>query len=143
MIDQMSYPNSLTIDTINFCYARCPFCPLFRGEAQMDRQIRPATVMSQEVYEKILRQASQWERRPTVIQQCANAETLQDPKILDRLASLHEFGLASITTLLTNGHFLNERIAGAILDAGVSQIMVGFDRASKQVYEAQSRALQL
>jgi MoaA/NifB/PqqE/SkfB family radical SAM enzyme len=136
MTEQMSYPNSLTIDTINFCNARCPFCPLFRGEAQMDRNVRPATVMSQEVYRRILTQASEWPQPPSLIQQCANAETLQDPKFLDRLASLAEFGLAPITTLLTNGQFLNDRNARGILESGIAQVMIGFDGASKQVYEA-------
>ena len=102
----------------------------------MDREIRPAAVMCQKTYEKILRQVSNWPQQPDVIQHSANSESLLDPKILDRLAALHKFGLGHRAMLLTNGAFLKEQIAEAILRAGVGTLMIGFDGASKEVYEA-------
>src|SRR5271154_1963044 len=34
-------PDTILLDTTNFCNARCPFCPLFVGEWQVDRRGRP------------------------------------------------------------------------------------------------------
>ena len=44
MIEQL--PDVVLLDTTNVCNARCPFCPLFDGEWQIDRSIRPAAIMN-------------------------------------------------------------------------------------------------
>lgn len=134
MIEQL--PDVVLLDTTNVCNARCPFCPLFDGEWQIDRSIRPAAIMKQDLYENILAQISGWAVRPSAIIHSANAEILQDPKLAERLAALKKYGLADLTLLYTNGQFLNEKSAKAILDAGIRQIVVGFDGATKEVFEA-------
>jgi MoaA/NifB/PqqE/SkfB family radical SAM enzyme len=90
--EQVSYPPSITLDTTNFCNARCPFCPLFVGDSQMDRSIRPATAMSNELFEKILSEIHGWPLRPYSIQMSANGEILQDPKVFDRIREIRKFG---------------------------------------------------
>jgi radical SAM protein with 4Fe4S-binding SPASM domain len=132
----MDYPAVVLLDTTNVCNARCPFCPLFEGEWQIDRSTRPAAIMKQELYERLLEQISQWEKRPSDIIHSANAEVLQDPKLVDRLKALKKFDLSHNTVLLTNGQFLSERNSRAILEAEVRQIIIGFDGATKEVFEA-------
>jgi hypothetical protein len=44
------YPRYVGIETINTCNARCPFCPLFQGSAQMSRAARPARIMDAELF---------------------------------------------------------------------------------------------
>jgi radical SAM protein with 4Fe4S-binding SPASM domain len=134
MIEQ--FPQVVLLDTTNVCNARCPFCPLFDGEWQIDRSIRPAAIMKQDLYEKILAEISRWAVRPSAVIHSANAEILQDPKLGERLAALKKYGLADLTLLYTNGQFLNEKNAKVILDAGIRQIVVGFDGATKEVFEA-------
>jgi pyruvate-formate lyase-activating enzyme len=136
MGQELLFPSFVAIDTLNTCNARCPFCPLFVGEAQMDRRTQPATIMSQELFEKILGQIASWEKRPGSVAAAANGETLQDPNIELKLKALHRFGLNDITTLLTNAHFLDEKVANAILDAEIADLLIGFDGATKEVYEA-------
>ena len=131
-----SYPTEVTIDTLNVCNARCPFCPLFQGDSQMDRMRRPAQVMDQELYDRIFDELSRWDVKPSTITQCVNSETLQDPKILVRLATIGRHGFGSVTRILTNGQFLSEKTAAALLNAEIAQIMIGFDGATKDVYEA-------
>jgi MoaA/NifB/PqqE/SkfB family radical SAM enzyme len=131
----LQYPGTILLDTSNFCNARCPFCPLFVGEWQMDRSTRPAGVMPQELFDRIVREIGEWQPRPTLIIS-ANAEILQDPMLHERLASLCDHGLASSTVLLTNAHLLGEHAAAAVLGAGIRQMIIGFDGASREVYEA-------
>src|ERR1700722_8103779 len=130
----MDYPAVVLLDTTNVCNARCPFCPLFEGEWQIDRSTRPAAIMKQELYERLLEQISQWEKRPSDIIHSANAEVLQDPKLIDRLKALKKFDLSHNTVLLTNGQFLSEKNSRAILEAEVRQIIIGFDGATKEVF---------
>lgn len=130
-----SYPSYIGIDTINFCNARCPFCPLFQGDAQMDRSIRPATVMPQALFERLLEQIADWKRQPLGLQLNRNAELLQDPLLFDRLAGIKRSGLGGVTTLLSNAQLLGRPASEAILDAGIKDIMIGFDGASKEIYE--------
>jgi len=130
------YPAFIALDTLNVCNARCPFCPLFVGEAQFDRQRRPAKVMDQGLFEKILTEVASWPQWPASIAFAANGETLQDPKILDRLLTLQRLGLGRTVTLLTNAQFLTGPVARAILDADIYQLMIGFDGATKSTYEA-------
>ena len=128
-------PGTILMDTTNVCNARCPFCPLFVGEWQIDRRTRPAGVMSQDLFERIIGELSAWERNFTLVMS-SNAEILQDPMLLERLGALRARDLAGSTVLLTNGQFLDGNAAAAILDAGISRIIVGFDGASREVYEA-------
>jgi MoaA/NifB/PqqE/SkfB family radical SAM enzyme len=128
-------PNTILLDTTNFCNARCPFCPLFAGEWQMDRRIRPAEVMTQKLFERIVGEIGEWTQNCTLVMS-SNAEILQDPMLDKRLRALRAQGVAGSTVLLTNGQLLDGDAAVAILDAGISRMIVGFDGASREVYEA-------
>ncbi len=130
-----SFPSTVLIDTTNVCNARCPFCPLFFGDSQFDRKIRPATVMSSNLYNKLISEISKWEVRPDTLIHSANGEFLQDPHVLDRLATLRDNGLGPITVILTNGQYWSTKISQAILDAEIGEVILGFDGATKEVYE--------
>jgi pyruvate-formate lyase-activating enzyme len=131
----LEFPTTVLLDTTNLCNARCPFCPLFVGNHQVDRTVRPATVMDQALYERILTELAGWNRE-VVIVSSSNGEILQDPKFIERMAAVHRIGIGRFIHLLTNGQFLNADASAAILDAGVARIILGFDGASKEVYEA-------
>ncbi len=131
-----SFPTTLLVDTTNVCNARCPFCPLFEGDSKVDRALRPATIMNLDLYTKIMEEVSAWEVKPIDIVHSPNGECLQDPKILSRLHILKHLDLATRTTLLTNGQYLSPQTSEAILTAGISKVCVGFDGATKEVYEA-------
>jgi len=129
------FPSTVLIDTTNVCNARCPFCPLFFGDSQFDRKIRPATVMSSDLYNKLISEISKWEARPATLIHSANGEFLQDPHVLDRLATLRDNGLGPITVILTNGQYWSTKTSQAILDAEIGEVILGFDGATKEVYE--------
>lgn len=136
-IDDVSYyPPEVYLETINTCNASCPFCPLFQGDSLLDRMHRPATIMPLAVFEKCVRQIAAWPRLPATIYPHGNGEPLQDPHFARRLGLLAEFGLGRLVNLHTNGQFLSDEMARAILGAGVRTISIAFDGATKKVYEA-------
>jgi radical SAM protein with 4Fe4S-binding SPASM domain len=63
-----------------------------------------------------------------------NGEPLSDPLFSNRLAVLRELRLGHIVDLQTNGQYLGEEVAKAILDTGVRRITLGFDGATQDVY---------
>ena len=130
------YPDSVGIETLNTCNARCIFCPLFQGDHQLDRKVRPATILEQATFEKYLAEIAGWERTPSTLFLNMDGEPLQDPLFCQRLEALKRFDLARVTSLQTNGQLLDEKKAQAILDAGLSVTVFGFDGATKAVYEA-------
>ena len=130
------YPIDVSIETINACNARCPFCPLFQGSTPMDRHQRPAMIMSDELFEKCVREIASWPQPPSALYLNTNGEPLLDPKFPDRLTRIGELGLGEIVTLNTNAQFLSPPLAKAILWAKVRTINIAFDGATKETYEA-------
>jgi MoaA/NifB/PqqE/SkfB family radical SAM enzyme len=135
-MNEYEYPPTVIMDTTNVCNARCPFCPLFQGSAQFDRKIRPATVMPLDLYERLISEIASWPTRPYSLVHSANGEILQDPKARSRFDIIQHYGLPDITTLLTNAQYLDEQTANSILENEIGQLTIGFDGASKVIYEA-------
>ena len=92
--------------------------------------------MTWTVFEKSVREIASWPRLPWTLYPHANGEPLQDPLFARRLELLGELNLGRLVNLHTNGQFLNENMARAVLAAGVRTISIAFDGASKEVYEA-------
>ena len=102
----------------------------------MNRKIRPAKILDQDVFESYLAEIASWEREPETIFLNMDGEPLQDPLFCQRVEALKNYDLARLTTLQTNGQLLDEEKAQAILNAGLAGIVFGFDGATKEIYEA-------
>lgn len=127
-------PQHVNIETVNFCNARCPFCPLFQGPNQLDRSIRPAHVMSDDLYLEIVRQIASWRPAPTLTLNM-DGEPLLDPRFAQRLEILARAGLSARAHIQTNGQFLDDERSRAILQAPLGQVHYAFDGATKETYE--------
>ncbi len=130
-----SFPSTVGLETINTCNARCVFCPLFQGEYQLDRQIRPATILDQKMYEAFLEEIAGWAEQPRSFFLNMDGEPLQDPLFCERMTAIAKYGFGPRATLQTNGQLLDEKKARAILDAKINNVVFGFDGATKETYE--------
>lgn len=126
-------PRIVVIDTVNTCNAKCPFCPLFQGEAKL---CRPPAVMSKEMSESLIRDISQWAEPPGSVWLGMNGEPLMDPMFAVRMDQIMYYGLGPRMALQTNGQLLDAAKARAILEAEIDKVVFGFDGATKAVYEA-------
>ena len=127
-------PRHINIETVNYCNARCSFCPLFQGPEQLDRHQRPAQIMSAELFASILGQIGGWTEKPTMTINM-DGEPLMDPFLTDRMDALRAAGLAGLSHIETNGHLLTARQARGILEAGLGEVRFAFDGATKKTYE--------
>ncbi|TMJ05918.1 MAG: radical SAM protein [Alphaproteobacteria bacterium] len=128
------YPLHLNIETVNYCNARCPFCPLFQGSEPLDRQIRPAQVMPADLFEAIVGQIARWPTKPTMTINM-DGEPLMDPYFEGRMNALRSAGLAGFAHIETNGHLLTPQKAVVILQAPLGEVRYAFDGATKATYE--------
>ncbi len=116
-------PVEYIVETTAKCNLYCPMCP-------RETHKQPKADMSEDVYEKLVRQAGGTAEHMMLI---GLGEPFMDPRIFDRIEFCHRH---SVSTLLsTNGTFLDERIAARVLDSPLEQITLSFDGASKESFE--------
>ncbi|MBW2999235.1 radical SAM protein [Candidatus Woesearchaeota archaeon] len=129
---KLSFPKKIAIETTTHCNAVCPFCPIHGPESDMTR---PKGIMSMELFEKIMRQVHKNQDYIETIYLNVCGEPLIEPEFISRLHVIEEFGIGEKIDIQTNGQFLTEEKAKAILNAKIGCITLGFDGASKEVYE--------
>lgn len=130
-----AFPATVSLETVNYCNAACTFCPLFAGNDRIDRTLRPAMMMDQDLFMKLIEEIATWDVRPTVFLNM-DGEPLLDKHFKERLMILQKANLSQKVNLQTNGEYLTPEISASIVKAGLSLITIGFDGASKEVYES-------
>lgn len=132
----MRFPLQVSIETVNFCNARCPFCPLFVGERQIDRDLRPPHTMTMALFTAVVDQIAAWDELPEFISLNMDGEPLMDAHLPARLAALKARALAGRTFIQTNGHLMSAALARAIAEGGIGTVYFALDGATRETYEA-------
>lgn len=130
-----AFPVTVSLETINYCNAACIFCPLFGGNDRIDRKLRPAMMMDQDLFTKLVKEITTWDVKPKIFLNM-DGEPLLDKYCKERLTILQKADLSQHVSLQTNGEYLTPEISAAILKVGLSSVTIGFDGASKEVYES-------
>jgi MoaA/NifB/PqqE/SkfB family radical SAM enzyme len=119
------FPNTVRIETTNACNAKCVICP----HRQMQR---PVCNMDDALYEKIIDECSTYN--------CGNihlhnfGEPLLDRKLAERVQYAKEKGIRKVA-IFSNGSLLTAEKANELMDAGLDQIKVSFDGATREEFE--------
>jgi len=129
-------PAVVALETVNYCNSKCVFCPLFQGQDRLDRKLRPKTTMSMDLFKKIVMEMTSWPEAPQGIYLNVHGEPLLDRLFEERLTLLQEFALSRLVDLQTNGEFLTPPRSAAIVRSGVGRVTLGFDGATREVYES-------
>ena len=116
-------PVEYIVETTAKCNLYCPMCP-------RETHLQPKADMSDDVFERLVRESGSTAEHMMLI---GLGEPFMDRRIFERIEFCHRH---SISTLLsTNGTFLDERLAGRILESPLEQITLSFDGASKESFE--------
>ena len=116
-------PVEYIVETTAKCNLYCPMCP-------RETHKQPKADMSESVFERLVRESGATAEHMMLI---GLGEPFMDPHIFERIELCHRH---SISTLLsTNGTFLDERLAGRVLDSPLEQITLSFDGARKETFE--------
>jgi len=116
-------PVEYIVETTAKCNLYCPMCP-------RETHKQPKADMADGIFDSLVAQAGRSAEHMMLI---GLGEPFMDPRIFPRIEFCHRH---SISTLLsTNGTFLDEALAGRILDSPLEQITLSFDGAKKETFE--------
>jgi sulfatase maturation enzyme AslB (radical SAM superfamily) len=119
------FPRVVRIETTNACNARCTICPHRTLRRKIER-------MDDGLFTRI-------------IDECAGAgcaevhlhnfgEPLLDSRLADRIRYAKQQGLPKVK-IFSNGSLLDERRARELIDAGLDEIKISFDGATREEFE--------
>ncbi len=130
------FPSVIGIETTAFCNAVCPFCPLHGKDGDLRR---PKGFMTKDLFEKVAVELSAHRNGIDTIFLNVCGEPLLDPDFPSRIETLRRYKLTPKLDIQTNGQFLKESFCRDILNNSVKCITLGFDGASKEIYEDHRR----
>ncbi len=125
--DRTRFPRLVAIETTNYCNAKCVFCPnalLKRGRQHM----------SDELFESIVEQCREFPLG--AIEPFLQGEPFSDPKILNRLETIHRRLPDTKLRLYSNGYALTPARADALMEFGLDHLYISLNTTDAQRYRA-------
>ena len=116
-------PFAFQIEATNYCNLRCPMCP-------HDLMEREVGYMSFDLFKRVIDEVRDYS---TEVRLHNMGESLFHRQIDQLIDYAKANGIK--TVLSSNASALTERAAIKILDAGLDELLISFDGASKETYE--------
>jgi hypothetical protein len=120
-----SFPALVRIETTNACNARCTICP------HQNLQ-RPIEHMSDELFAQIIDECSAAGCKEVHLHNFG--EPLLDKHLAERVAHAKRQGIKKVK-IFSNGSLLNDARARALIEAGLDEIKISFDGATREEFE--------
>ena len=121
------FPKYINIETRNTCNARCSMCAI-------DFDNRPLITMKQELFNKIVKEISEWKDHVRLVNLYFDNEPLLDRKLHLRIKELKDAGTKRVV-IATNASALNQVRSKELILSGLDEIYIGLDSLKKSVYE--------
>jgi hypothetical protein len=125
---KMELPLSVQIETAMACNLRCPMCPVPTAKVNMEG--RSAGIMSVATFDRIVDQISD---KPRTIGLTMMGEPTLNKHLVYFVRKARERG--HYVAMTTNGTLLDEKKSRELLAAGLNNMKVSFDGATKATYE--------
>jgi MoaA/NifB/PqqE/SkfB family radical SAM enzyme len=119
-------PEIVQIESTNSCNAKCVFCP-------RDEMHRPEGVMSFDLFRKVVDECA--ELGITHVRMHNYGESFLDRQLVDKVRYAKEKGIKEVG-MISNGSLITERVARAVIDAGLDAINISVDASGKEVFES-------
>ncbi|MGB1100694.1 MAG: radical SAM/SPASM domain-containing protein [Flavobacteriales bacterium] len=117
-------PTSLSIEPTTSCNLRCPECP-----SGLRSFTRPTGMLNVDHACRWIDELAPW---LTYVNLYFQGEPLLHPKLDQLMAQCHRHGIYSSTS--TNAHHLTEAKCEALIDAGLSRLIVSIDGLTQETY---------
>ena len=118
-------PISITVEPTTACNLACPECP--SGLKQFSR---PTGNMKLNVFENLL---DQIRHTTSYMIFYFQGEPFIHPSLLEMIKAASKKNIYTATS--TNAHFINEAKAKAIVESGLSRLIISIDGSTQEVYE--------
>lgn len=120
-----SFPAVVRIETTNACNARCVICP-------HKDMARPVQHMDDALFERIVNECGA--NRCKEIHLHNFGEPLLDKRLEDRVRYAKQKGVAKVK-IISNGSLLTPERARGLIEAGLNEIKISFDGATREEFE--------
>lgn len=118
-------PHRVMVENTNICNANCVFCP-------HKKMKRKTGIMSMDLFKKIIDECADTGIDYVTIY--GFGEPLLDNKFIEKVKYAKEKGLSRVTTN-TNAAFMTKEKAKEIIKAGLDEIYISFDAATRKTYK--------
>lgn len=125
------FPAVVRIETTNACNARCVICP-------HQRMNRPVRQMDEAVFRRIIDECAAWPGREVHLHNFG--EPLLDKVLEERVRYAKDKGIAKVK-IFSNGSLLTAERARRLIEAGLDEIKISFDGATREEFESIRRPL--
>jgi hypothetical protein len=119
------FPNTVRIETTNACNSKCVIC----AHSKMQR---PISSMSDDLYKRLIDECAQYNCETVHLHNFG--EPLMDKGLVRRVEYAKKKGLKRVK-IFSNGSLLTVDKASQLIDAGLDEIKISFDGATKQEFE--------
>ncbi len=134
----LATPFVVFLDPSDICNFRCKFCPT--GDANLMKSVnRPAGIMDFNLYQKILRDLSEFENPIKVLRLYKDGEPLLHPRFAQMIRLAKESGCTLQVDTTTNASLLTPDISLKLIDAGLDRINISINGLSDQAYREFTR----
>ena len=124
-------PTFVSVEPANFCQLRCPECPVGTASRLSPLASSPNRLMPMPLFHRILDQVHS---SAHTMQFYFQGEPLLNRQLPEMIAAAHQLGLYTIVS--TNAQALNQEMADALVQSGLSRIIVSIDGFTQESYEA-------
>jgi hypothetical protein len=118
-------PEIVQIESTNICNAKCVFCP-------RDDMHRKQGVMSRELFRKIADECAAL--GITHVRMHNYGEAFLDRYLTEKVRYAKEKGIREVG-MISNGSLITEKVARAMIEAGLDAINISIDAGGKDVFE--------
>lgn len=127
----LSTPYIVYIDPSGACNFKCNFCPCYMSDYRAEER---HTVMSMELFEKILRDLKEMDEQIKVVYLWGFGEPLVNRNLPDMVKRLREEQVCRDIRIYTNGSLLSPEVGHALVDYGVNLIRVSLEGINAETY---------
>lgn len=121
----LDYPLDLSIETVDYCNYRCPYCP------RVDEPGSGARI-EEDLFKRLIDEFA--ERTQGLAAVCFDrGEPMLDRHLEDKVRYVHEKGIVDII-LTTNGVYLTPERSRKLIEAGLTKLHVSLDAATQETY---------
>jgi MoaA/NifB/PqqE/SkfB family radical SAM enzyme len=129
MQDLVSFPKYVFVETTNHCNARCIMCAI-----DFDHPQRKPTLMSDDLFEKIVLELSEYQDRVEKLMLYLDCEPLVDRRLHHLVRRAKEAGIRTVN-IATNASLLTETRSVELIEAGLDEIYITVDSLDKDRFE--------
>jgi radical SAM protein with 4Fe4S-binding SPASM domain len=127
-------PWVIFVDPSDVCNFKCIFCPNYDIGNLVDKTSRPLSIMSFELYKKIIDDIYEFEKPIKVLRLYKDGEPLLNPRFADMVKYAKDSGCCEKIDTTTNGSCLNPKRNIEIIEAGLDKINISIEGINEKQY---------